>query len=108
MTSNARRNVKAADSSHLQHVHVSYPRKGTLEQPSMPGGWRRDGSDAFGRITGAGRRLTSWLRALGPRRALLGLEPAAPAPYRPHNRARMAKRRARRHMVARSRRANRR
>lgn len=58
-------------------------------------------------MTGAGRRLTSWLRALGPRRQLLGLEPTAPAPYRPHNRARMAKRRARRHMVARSRRANR-
>lgn len=58
-------------------------------------------------ITGAGRRLSSWLRALGPRRALLGLEPAAPAPYRPHNRARMAQRRARRHMVQASRRANR-
>lgn len=63
----------------------------------------------FGRLmTGAGRRLTSWLRALGPRRQLLGLEPAAPAPYRPHNRARMAQRRARRHMVQASRRANRR
>ena len=62
----------------------------------------------LGRITGAGRRLTSWLRALGPRRQLLGLEPAAPAPYRPHNRARMAQRRARRHMVQASRRANRR
>ena len=82
-----------AEHDHLRHVHTSYPRPAMLSP---------------GRITGAVRRLVEWLGKLGPRRQLLGLEPAAPAPYRPHNRARMAQRRARRHMVQASRRANRR
>jgi hypothetical protein len=61
----------------------------------------------LGRITGAGRRLASWLQGLGPRRQMLGLAPATPAPYRPNARALARARKARRHTVQASRRANR-
>ena len=59
-------------------------------------------------MTAAGRRLTSWLDKLAPERQVtLGLlEPEKP-PHRPHNRARARARKARRHMVQASRRANR-
>lgn len=73
--------------------------------------WRRTSQPGMAvleqAMTGAGRKLTSWLQALGPRRHALGLPAAEPAPYRPHNRRRAAARRTHRRMVAASRRANR-
>ena len=59
-------------------------------------------------MTTAGRRLTEWMQRLEPERRLtLGLTPPEPAPYLPNNRARVARRKARRHIVQASRRVNR-
>lgn len=66
------------------------------------------GAVDLGRVTAAGNRLVSWLRGMRPHRQLeLGLTRPEPAPYRPNNRARMARRRTQRRIVSASRRANR-